>query len=391
VSRPLRITIVCGFFLPVPPVQGGSTEKSWYQLARRFAARGHAVTIVSRRWPGWADDETVEGIRHLRLRGFNHRPQLWRNLLLDFIWSWRVFFALPSADIAIVNAVTLPAWLGLLQPGAGRVVLLCGRMPKGQYRRYRRVARVLVPSRPVLDRLLAENPALASVCRISGYPLDTQVLRRGAPAEHPGVTIGFVGRLHREKGLGLLADALKLVAATPGLPRWRVVLCGPDDIARGGAGPEFRAELGRALSSALPPEAVSILAPQFGDTALARVYQSIDIFCYPSQAEEGETFGVAVTESMAAGAVPVVSALACFSDIVRDGDNGLVFDHRAADAPARLAAALVGLLQDPARRRALAAAALATVHRYDYEVYADWLLADFEQLTGPEQLPSSLP
>jgi glycosyltransferase involved in cell wall biosynthesis len=302
-----------------------------------------------------------------------------------------VFFALPSADIAIVNAVTLPAWLGLLQPGAGRVVLLCGRMPKGQYRRYRRVARVLVPSRPVLDRLLAENPALASVCRISGYPLDTQVLRRGAPAEHPGVTIGFVGRLHREKGLGLLADALKLVAATPGLPRWRVVLCGPDDIARGGSGPEFRAELGRALSSALPPEAVSILAPQFGDTALARVYQSIDIFCYPSQAEEGETFGVAVTESMAAGAVPVVSALACFSDIVRDGDNGLVFDHRAADAPARLAAALVGLLQDPARRRALAAAALATVHRYDYEVYADWLLADFEQLTGPEQLPSSLP
>jgi len=391
VSRPLRITIVCGFFLPVPPVQGGSTEKSWYQLARRFAARGHAVTIVSRRWPGWANDETVDGIRHLRLRGFDHSPKLWRNLLLDFLWSWRVFFALPAADIAVVNAVALPTWLGLLQPAAGKVVLLCGRMPKGQYRYYRRVARVLVPSRPVLDRLLAENPALAPVCRISGYPLDTQVLRRPAPPAPGVLTIGYVGRLHQEKGLGLLAAALKLVAATPGLPPWRVLLCGPEDIARGGSGPEFRAELERTLRSGLTPEAVTILAPQFGDAALAQVYQSIDIFCYPSQAEEGETFGVAVTESMAAGAVPVVSALACFSDVIRDGTNGLVFDHRAPDAPARLAAALVRLLRDPARRAAIAAAALETVHRYDYSVYADWLLADFEQLTAPAPLPSSLP
>jgi glycosyltransferase involved in cell wall biosynthesis len=391
VSRPLRITIVCGFFLPVPPVQGGSTEKSWYQLARRFAARGHAVTIVSRRWPGWAHDETVDGIRHLRLRGFDHGPRLWRNLLLDFLWSWRVFFALPAADIAVVNAVALPAWLGLLRPAAGRVVLLCGRMPKGQYRHYRRVARVLVPSRPVLDRLLAENAALAPVCRISGYPLDTQVLRRTAPGQRDVLNIGFVGRLHREKGLGLLADALKLVAATPGLPAWRVTLCGPNDVARGGSGSEFREELERTLSSALPPQAVSILAPQFGDAALARVYQSIDIFCYPSQAEAGETFGVAVTESMAAGAVPVVSALACFNDIVCDGVNGLVFDHRAADAPARLAAALVRLLEDPARRGELAAAALETVQRYDYSVYADGLLADFEQLTAPAPLPSSVP
>ena len=36
----MRITIVTGFFLPVPPVRGGSTEKIWHRLAREFAAAG---------------------------------------------------------------------------------------------------------------------------------------------------------------------------------------------------------------------------------------------------------------------------------------------------------------------------------------------------------------
>ena len=54
----MKITIVCGFLLPVPPVAGGAMEKMWWRLARLYARRGHQVTLLSRRWPGWADDET---------------------------------------------------------------------------------------------------------------------------------------------------------------------------------------------------------------------------------------------------------------------------------------------------------------------------------------------
>ena len=386
----MRITIVSGFFLPIPPVAGGATEKSWYQLARRFVARGHEVTIVTRRWPGMADTEAVDGIRYLRLRGHDHSPRLGWNLVLDFFWSWRVFFALPTADIVVVNAVALPVWLELLKPAAGRVVLLTGRMPKGQYRWYRHIARVLVPSTPVRVRIIAENPRLDPVCRLSGYPIDATLLRRETAPTTALLTIGYVGRLHEEKGLRLLVAALRLVAAAPDLPSWRVVLCGPEDVARGGSGTEFRRELEQALRTFLPAEAATFLAPQFDDAALAQVYQSIDLFCYPSLAEQGETFGVAVTEAMAAGAVPVVSALACFTDFIHDGTNGLVFDHRAADAPARLAAALVRLLQEASLRRTLVAAATTTAQRYDYGTYADWLLADFAQLTGQGPSPSSL-
>jgi len=388
----MRLTIVSGFFLPVPPVSGGATEKSWYQLARVLAAQGHPVTFVSRRWPGWPEVETAEGIRHLRLPGADHHRSLARNLLADFLWSWRVFLALPDADIVVVNAVALPVWLGWLKPRAGRVVLMTGRMPKGQYRHYHRIARVLAASTFVRDRVFRENPGLASVARVYGYPIDWQLLqaRAGQPAPAE-VTIGFVGRLHEEKGLRLLAEAVALVAVTAGLPPWRLLLCGPDDPARGGSGPGFRAELEQKLSAALPAGRFTLLAPCFEAPALASVYQSIGIFCYPSLAEQGETFGVAVAEAMAAGAVPVVSRLGCFTDFVHDGQNGLVFDHAAPDAAAQLAATLVRLLRDPELRGNLGTQARRTAQAYDFPVYAAALLADFEQLTAPAKPASSAP
>jgi len=79
----MRITIVMGFFLPVPPVAGGATEKIWFRLAREFAAAGHAVTLVSRRWPGCPSRETIDGITMIRVRGFDHTRRLPLNLLFD--------------------------------------------------------------------------------------------------------------------------------------------------------------------------------------------------------------------------------------------------------------------------------------------------------------------
>lgn len=393
----MRITIVSGFFLPMPPVSGGATEKSWDQLARQFANRGHQVTIISRRWPGLPDDEVAEGIRHRRLPGANHRQSLKLNLLLDFIWSWRVFFALPTADIVVVNTVTLPIWLGLIKPSAGRIVLMTGRMPKGQYRHYRNIARLLAASSEVRDRVANENPRLAPALRIYGYPIDWATLSHEAfpkkvqlPAnEHPAVTIGYVGRLHEEKGLRLLLAAVSLLSQTPGLPDWRLLLCGPSEVSQGGSGPDFLAQLRNGLATVMKPGTYELLDPQFDDRSLTEVYRRIGIFCYPSLAEHGETFGVAVVEAMAAGAVPVVSQLACFADYISDGTNGLVFDHRAPDAAARLAAVLSRVLSEPAMLRQLADAARATARNYDFPVYATRLLQDFEQLTEPANQTSS--
>lgn len=377
----MRITIVNGFFFPVPPVSGGSTEKSWFQLGCEFAARGHEVVSISRQWPGFPPRETIARVAHVRLPGHDHHHSRWNNLLQDLRWSMRVHRALPPADIVICNVLSLPIWLRRFRPQAGRVVVLTGRMPKGQYRWYGGVDRIFAVSSAVRARVLAENPRLEPVVRNLGYPIAWGELAQPRPLRGEGepLTIGFVGRLHREKGLDVLVEALALLTQRS-LPPWQVRLCGPGDVARGGSGPAYVRELDTKLAAILPRERFVVEPPVFGDAALAAVYRAIDIFCYPSLAEQGETFGVAVAEAMAAGAVPIVSQLECFADFVHEGVNGVVFDHRAADAPVQLAAAITGLLMDPMRRNAIATEARQTVRRYDLPEFATRLLEDLSTL-----------
>ena len=385
----MRITIVNGFFLPVPPVSGGSTEKSWYFLGQEFAARGHTVTNISRHWRGFPADEEQDGVRYLRYQGHDHERSRWLNLLHDLIWSWRIYRSLPPGDIIIVNTLAMPMWLGRYRPEAGRVVVMTGRMPKGQYRRYQNLARILAPSSFVRTKVIEENATLAPAIRVTGYPINWQILSQEGYTQHPmlpaintgEVTLGFVGRINEEKGLLLLAEALKLVSRAADLPVWRLMLCGPSDVVRGGSGASFRAKLSNLLSQAIPSSRFNLIDPQFNERVLAGFYRRMDIFCYPSLAEQGETFGVAVAEAMAAGAVPVVSQLACFTDFVQHEKNGLVFDHRAPDAAAQLAATLERLIRDAALRQRLSAAARADSRRYDFPVYAEALLADFAELT----------
>lgn len=378
----MKINVVMGFFLPVPPESGGATEKTWHRLALEFTARGHEVTVFSREWRNWPKSETLGGVGHRRIPGFDHRRKLWQNLALDFIWSLRAHRQLPPADIAVVHTLALPVWLGLLRPAAGRVVVMPGRMPKGQYRHYRRIARVLATSTPVREKVVAENPSLGAVTKIYGYPIGWQALARTRPAATPEtVTLGFVGRLHPEKGVDLLVDAALQLQSDTTLPRWRLVLCGPDSVMAGGGGENFRLRLEGKLRRGLADGQWSIRPPLNREEALADFYRSLDVFCYPSLAATGETFGVAIAEAMAAGAAPVVSDLACFRDFVRPGMNGLTFDHHGPAASRHLADALAQLIRDPARRRALAAAAQADVQRYDFSRYTDVLIEDFIGLT----------
>jgi glycosyltransferase involved in cell wall biosynthesis len=378
----MRITIAMGFFLPVPPLAGGATEKTWHGLAREFAVRGHEVTVISRRWPDLPPVETSHGVRHLRLRGHAHTSSRPRNLWLDLLWSLRVARALPPADVTIANCVALPVWLGWLRGPAGRLVVMPGRIPKGQFRLYRRLDRVLAVSSVVRDAVIAENPSLGPRIRVFGYPIDWTGLAGSPRTTTVGdpVSIGYVGRLHREKGLELLVAAAAQLAARKDLPAWRLLLCGPSDVARGGSGPAFAAELDRQLGAALPPGRFRRLDPEFSEKDLAAIYRQIDVFCYPSLAVNGETFGVAVAEAMAAGAVPVVSSLKSFADFVHAGQNGIVFDQAAPNPAGRLADALAGLLGDSTQRARLATAAQVSTRSYDFPRLAERLLEDFSTL-----------
>jgi glycosyltransferase involved in cell wall biosynthesis len=376
----MKINIAMGFFLPVPPVAGGAMEKAWFHLGREFAAAGHTVTLLSRGWPGFPAREKLGGVELIRAPGFNHTRRLAFNLLLDGLWGLRLLRRLPAADITVCNNVSLPIHLPWLRPRAGRVVVVLGRMPKGQIRFYRGAARLIATSDAVAARVAHECPALAPRTRVFPNPIDWELHARSAAQRGDPVTIGFAGRLHPEKGLELLLRAAVRLADEPGLPPWRVVLRGPGDVRRGGGGEayvhrlqnEFAGQLGGRL--AWEP-------PIFDETALAQFYGTLDIFCYPSLAAQGEGLSVAPLEAMAAGAVPVLSRLDCYRDMLREGANGFTFDHTAPGAEAGLAAVLARLIRDPGLRRATATQAQAEARRFDHAVVARALLADFAQLT----------
>ncbi len=368
-----------GFFLPVPAVRGGATEKIWHGLARILASQGHAVTFVSRRLPGLAASEVQEGVRHIRLPGFDHTRSLPLNLLLDLAWGFRVARALPEGDVVICNTVTLPAWLRFARRSAGRVAVMIGRTPKGQVRFYRGVARIYAPSTYVAAQI-TQAWARART-RVVGYPIDWPLLARSAGRTGSPVTIGFVGRLHPEKGVELLVRAACRLAGRAGLPEWRLRIAGPPGVGEGGGGEAWLAPLRAKASEALGGR-IEWLPPEFDPERLARLYGGMDIFCYPSLAERGETFGVAVAEAMAAGCAPVVSSLACFSDLVSDGDTGLVFDHRGPDPEERLADCIGRLVADPVLRGEVAARGQASARLFDYPAVSRKILDDLEVLTG---------
>ena len=158
-----------------------------------------------------------------------------------------------------------------------------------------------------------------------------------------GVNVLYAGRLTHEKGADLLADAF--LAAQERDPRLRLVLAG--------GGPEeamLRARLG---------ERATFLGWLTGED-LARAYASADLFLFASRTD---TFGQVLLESQASGLPVVAVAEGGPASLVRDGETGLL---RAADAQA-LAGAVLELAQDPARRAALAGAALAEVRERTWD------------------------
>lgn len=263
-----------------------------------------------------------------------------------------IVHALETRGEASFQAARLKGRLGF------RLVLACSENiaagpaePAGVRRR-----RLSVQS--ATDRYLAISEAARAALEADGAdPARIEVVPHGidverfAPSAEPSTppTVLYVGRLAPEKGVGVLIDAFRrVVAGVPGA-RLRIVGDGPDRLIleRRAAG------LGPAVEFA-------------GEIPFARVheaYRSAHVVAVPSVPTPGivEQWGFAAAEAMASGRAVVASRLGGLPDVV--GEAGVLVPP--GDAPA-LAAALVALLGDPARRADLAARGAARVReRFD--------------------------
>lgn len=370
----MRITIVTGAFLPVPPIMGGAVEKFWYAIGREFARQGHRVTHVSRVVPGLAARETSDGVEHVRVRGYDTPSKLWRLKLLDLFYSWRVRRILPAADILVTNTF----WLPLLASGSrfGRLYVHVARAPKGQMRFYGKAARLQTPSSVIAASVIREAPSLAEKVVVIPYAAPAHVLRKPPPMEARARTILFVGRLHPEKGVHLLIEAF-MQESEGALRDWKLEIIGPSDVAHGGGGEEYGGEL-RGLAGG--SERVIFRGPIFETEELERAYRGARLFVYPSLAETGETFGLAALEAMSHRCAVLVSNLGCFHDFVVEGETGCFFDHRAPVAARSLQEKMVQMLQDEPLLNRIADAGWRKADDYSPGRVAEQFLQDFSIL-----------
>jgi phosphatidylinositol alpha-mannosyltransferase len=153
----------------------------------------------------------------------------------------------------------------------------------------------------------------------------------------PG-TVGFVGRFDEaRKGMPVLLDAVRRLA--PDRPDLRVLVVGRGDTA--------------ALLRQAGPVAdrLDVLGP-VDDVVKAAALRSVEVFCAPNTG--GESFGIVLTEALAAGAPVLASDLDAFRAVLGEPEPaGVLFPAGNAGA---LAGRLAALLDDPGRRAALAAA-----------------------------------
>jgi phosphatidylinositol alpha-mannosyltransferase len=163
-----------------------------------------------------------------------------------------------------------------------------------------------------------------------------------------GGTIGFLGRFSEpRKGFPTLLSAFdQLSRRRPGL---RLLVAGPGDPDEVPAGLRERI----------------VFLGMVSEEDKERMLRSVHAYVAPNTG--GESFGMILTEAMAAGTPVVASDIDAFRRVLDGGSAGVLFPTGDADALAR---ALEALLDDPDRRAELTARARTVVAGYDWPVIA---------------------
>ncbi|RLP88789.1 MULTISPECIES: glycosyltransferase family 4 protein [unclassified Micromonospora] len=167
-----------------------------------------------------------------------------------------------------------------------------------------------------------------------------------------GGTLGFLGRFtEARKGFPVLRDAFVELAATR--PELRLLVAGPGD----------RDDLYDRFPAALR-ERVTFLG-LVSEQDKARMLRSVHLYVAPNTG--GESFGMILTEALAAGTTVVASDLDAFRRVLDGGRAGRLFP---TGDPAGLRDALADLLDDPAGRAELSACGDQVVANFDWPVVA---------------------
>jgi glycosyltransferase involved in cell wall biosynthesis len=368
----VKIVILQGAFLPIPALQGGAVEKIWYSMGKEFAMRGHEVVHISKLYKDLPEEERKNNVHYIRIKGYDTPSSILKNKWLDLLYTLRAIKKIPKdADVIVTNTFWAP--MALFGDKGKKIYVDVQRVPRGQMKFYTRAGRLRACSPSIYNAIIEELPLKHH--RLVSFipnPVPFKIKRLNIPKEK---LILFVGRLHPEKGIDVLIRAVALLK--PEIrDAWKVVIIGPYDVKEGGFGINYYKSL---LVNAKNLN-IDFTGPIYDPDVLIEYYAKASIFCYPVQDNSGDAAPVAPREAMAYGAVPVVSELACFHDLIIDKKNGLTFNQKATDQAYELSKKLMILLTDGLILNRLSLESSKIYEQYGPEVVAEKFLKDFNEI-----------
>jgi phosphatidylinositol alpha-mannosyltransferase len=189
----------------------------------------------------------------------------------------------------------------------------------------------------------------------NGVQLGEAPVRSGGDGAEP-MRILFIGQAVERKGLSVLLRAFEAL-------RDHV----PATLTLVGACAEEVAHM------TLDDRGIQALGKVSESRKLAELARA-DVLCAPSLG--GESFGMVITEGLAAGTPVLASDIPGYRDVLRDGVDGQLV---GAGDPLALAQALRGLALEPARRARMSAAARERAERFAWPHVAAEVLDCYEQ------------
>ncbi|MEO8286463.1 MAG: glycosyltransferase family 4 protein [Chloroflexota bacterium] len=176
---------------------------------------------------------------------------------------------------------------------------------------------------------------------------------------YPSPHVLFLGQLKERKGYDTLAKAMPFVLEKcPGI-----------SFLFAGQNPA-RAEHLLAICRENGTEGNLVLLGKVSEEDKVRLMRSSDCLVYPTRYE---SFGLPPLEAMAAGCPVVASDLPVVSEMIQNGENGILVEP---ENPQALAEGIVRVLSDSSLRNRLVAGGRATLERYSEER----IITEIEQL-----------
>jgi len=349
----VRIAIIMGPFTRIPPEAIGAVEIRWYNVARVLAKRGHTVHVT-----GWGSPECDRRMTNFEVslvKGYRSGGLL-RNILLSLPYLLKAIRKTPKSDIVVANNFWGPIVLPLFfRWKFHKIVYNVACMPKRQFPFYVKCDAFCCVSSVVCEatrRLLPRS--FRGVCRTVNNPVATEYFHPGLTQPHESgrpYIVGFHGRIHKGKGLVLLARAVRMLTEQAIDVRLRII--GSWDVSKGGSGEEYKREVDDSAKGL-----VDWVPPISNRAQLAQSLAQCDVYCYPTIYKQGEAFGVAPLEAMALGLPVVLSNMPCFEDYVKDGVNAVYFDYQSNDPVRSLYEKLLQVITDEQFRKGVSSEAV---------------------------------